>query len=231
MCDIVKIISCFVLPFMIAFFCQMFGLSPVASTIVADMFLIGYCVVLLRHARSTEHIRSVISAKHVILFLCFFFFVWYVSQCFAMALSQYDVAYSDYSNVISGSILPYIVLTCFIAPISEEMLYRGVVFSFLFKRSIWGAYAVSALLFALSHGTFTHLPVAIACGLLFCYVYSVTGNIVYNILLHVASNVLCMLPLPLLSGRIACVIHGILLGIILVVISQDVKSRHVNPLP
>jgi membrane protease YdiL (CAAX protease family) len=75
-----------------------------------------------------------------------------------------------------------------VAPFAEETFYRGLVFAGLAQRlPLWAAAAVSALLFALSHGLGVVLPIFIL-GLGLAYVYARTGTIWASMTAHSLVN-------------------------------------------
>lgn len=94
----------------------------------------------------------------------------------AVPKTGFDVAESFISGVI-------------IAPIIEEIIFRGIFFNLLAeKRSIRFAMWVSAIIFSLLHGI-VFLGVLVI-GLVLAYVYHVSGDIRYPMLLHGLNNFL-----------------------------------------
>ena len=79
-----------------------------------------------------------------------------------------------------------------VAPIAEEMVFRGAVLRTLLKffssRAYWVAIVVSALLFALGHGNMAQGVHAFLIGLLLGWMYYRTGSIVLGIVLHWVNN-------------------------------------------
>ena len=96
--------------------------------------------------------------------------------------------------------LPALVLACTLAPLGEEMLFRG----FLFRKLSdwlgggkkgdlpWAAGAVlSSLLFALMHasyGSYAELAVTFAVGIVLCIGVKKTNSLVPAVLAHAAFN-------------------------------------------
>ncbi len=86
-----------------------------------------------------------------------------------------------------------------LAPVAEEVLYRGVVFGSLYGRSKVLAYTVSVLLFALVHVSeyIGHVPIGtlalcflqyVPAGLVLAASYQLSGSVVSPILIHMAVN-------------------------------------------
>jgi membrane protease YdiL (CAAX protease family) len=89
--------------------------------------------------------------------------------------------------------LPALALVLFtgalLAPVSEELIFRGFVFGALERR--WGAIPAalaSSLVFAVFHPPlFTMLPIFVV-GALLCYVYHRTGSLYWAMFFHFLFN-------------------------------------------
>ncbi|HEY1687330.1 MAG TPA: type II CAAX endopeptidase family protein [Solirubrobacteraceae bacterium] len=85
-------------------------------------------------------------------------------------------------------------LTCVIAPICEEFLFRGLIFTSLRKwRGPWPAAVITGLIFGAVHGTSAPLedllPLAFL-GFSLCVLYRLTGSLYPCIAAHAVNNVL-----------------------------------------
>jgi len=79
-----------------------------------------------------------------------------------------------------------------LAPIAEETLFRGLIFAALAQRlPVPAAAAVSALLFAASHGLGVIFPIFVL-GLGLAYVYARTGTIWASMLTHATVNAISL---------------------------------------
>jgi len=101
-----------------------------------------------------------------------------------------------------GGDLYWIMYLVVLAPITEELIYRGVIFAGLKKRSKILAYVVSILMFSLIHVVFEamsegwgyllvtleYVPMSIALA----YVYDKTNSIYSSMLLHMLNNFLAV---------------------------------------
>lgn len=115
--------------------------------------------------------------------------------------------YPEFSNVNDASISiltkeNYTLMsigTVLLVPVTEESLYRGVVFGSIYNRSPIAGYAVSALVFAALHvvgyiGSFSpvHLLLCflqyIPAGLCLAWAYVMADTIWAPILMHIAIN-------------------------------------------
>lgn len=98
-------------------------------------------------------------------------------------------------------------VTDFLAPLGEELIFRGLIFTGLRKYNRFLAYAVSAFLFGFIHvmnsvlaGNILEMVQMIpyACsGLVFAYIYETTDNIWGSILTHMTNNIFAMLVILL----------------------------------
>ena len=89
-------------------------------------------------------------------------------------------------------ILGALLVTCVVAPICEEFLFRGFIFRALRNwRGVWPAAAITGILFGLVHGlsapAIDLLPLALL-GFVLCLVYDWAGSLYPCIVLHVLNN-------------------------------------------
>ena len=103
-----------------------------------------------------------------------------------------------------------------IAPVAEEMVFRGAVLRTLLKcfdkKMVWVAIAISALLFALVHGNKAQGVHAFIMGLILGVLYYRTGSIVPGMVLHWVNNTLAyvlynMMP-QMNDGKLIDFFHG-----------------------
>ena len=95
------------------------------------------------------------------------------------------------------------LIVIFLAPVVEEVLFRGLVFGCLREKSAVVGYAVSALLFAFLHvwtfalsswdaSYFALMLQYLAPGLVFAWAYDHSGTLWTSILLHAIVNALAL---------------------------------------
>jgi uncharacterized protein len=78
-----------------------------------------------------------------------------------------------------------------VAPVCEEVLFRGFLFRVLRVRmSFWPAAIIDGVLFGLVHGSFVILPILAFLGAALCWVYERTGSLFPCIAIHVLNNTL-----------------------------------------
>ena len=96
------------------------------------------------------------------------------------------------------STAPLLVLSAVvIAPIAEELFFRGMLFQALRKHfSVWPAVGTSAVLFAMTHiqrsteGYLMVLLIIIPLGMLLAYLYERRGTLLVPILIHATFNLI-----------------------------------------
>lgn len=82
-----------------------------------------------------------------------------------------------------------VITVCLVAPVIEEMLFRGVILrSFLLNYSAPNAIILSSLLFAIFHLTISQLPAAFILGCLLGWLYLRTRSLWPSILAHFLNN-------------------------------------------
>ena len=90
--------------------------------------------------------------------------------------------------------LPQLVMACMLAPVLEEMLFRGIILrSFLAQYDRWYAIAGSAVVFGFAHGNIYQLVGAIIFGMAAGWLYERTRSLIPCIALHAAINTGSML--------------------------------------
>ena len=84
-----------------------------------------------------------------------------------------------------------IIFFCLIAPIYEEIIFRGMLFGGLRRKGFGfvGAALLSAILFSVMHMNIAQGVNAFFLGLLFALVYEATGNLSAAIMLHMINNI------------------------------------------
>jgi uncharacterized protein len=84
------------------------------------------------------------------------------------------------------------LLIVVLAPISEEIFFRGFMYGALRTRlSLWSAAAISAAVFSLLHltsGDFSIVPPLMVLGILLAWLYEYTGSLGPPIVLHMINN-------------------------------------------
>ena len=89
---------------------------------------------------------------------------------------------------------------CLLAPVAEELAFRGAVLRSLLNwkpQKHWAMIAISALLFSLVHMNPAQMPHAFLMGLLLGWMYYRTGSIVPGVVFHWTNNTIAFVLLKL----------------------------------
>ena len=139
---------------------------------------------------------------YIISYMSDFFFSYFISP------SSNQISLNKMIEMIGRQELPYFLLiVCFIGPIAEELIYRGVLMITFFKNSPWyGDVLLSATIFGYIHINFALTPLAFfiyaSGGLILALLYRMTKNLYCPILVHILINITAFwdLWLQLFSG-------------------------------
>jgi len=84
--------------------------------------------------------------------------------------------------------------TCILAPVTEEILYRGIVFRRLRKEyTVFISILFSSLLFGIIHFNMVQFLYALVLGILFAYIYEREQNLLFPVLCHAGINFVAIL--------------------------------------
>lgn len=180
------------------------GASSVRITLIADgcitlAGLLYYSRFVYAHDKETREAAGVSGAFRV--GRVFWTFLETLAICMllqltaAMILARFpDASLTAYSNtLIQSNIFEALFLTLIAAPVSEEILMRGVVMSCLRQRfGVVPGIIISGMIFAILHGTLTHLYIGFVLGVVFGIIYAKTGSLLLCIFSHVGCNLLTL---------------------------------------
>lgn len=106
-------------------------------------------------------------------------------------IPRYSKAYQEAAEVLyAPSFGMQILLTGFVIPIIEELLFRGLAFRILRKwiPFVW-AMLVTALLFGIYHGNLVQFIYATLCGLFLAYLCEKFQTVIAPIAAHIVMNI------------------------------------------
>lgn len=144
---------------------------------------------------------------------------------------------SSSSLFYSASFPIQVVCIGIIVPISEELLFRGVVFKRLREVvDLKKAALVSAIIFALIHSSFLQMVYAFVLALFLAYVYEKYGSFKAPVLLHISVNLVSLIcteckildllyAVPMLMA-IAVVVCAFI-GAVIFILIQKIKEKPV----
>ena len=106
-----------------------------------------------------------------------------------------QMALNELTEMTGRQELPYLLLiVCLLGPITEEMVYRGVLMNTFLKDSPWyGDVLLSACVFGYVHVSSGLTPLAFLTyasgGAIYAFLYRKTHSLYYPILLHIMINI------------------------------------------
>lgn len=157
-----------------------------------------------------------------------------VRPLFRETFENYDSLVSNVTGAQSSWLL--ILSVILLAPIGEELLFRGVIMNYA-KRCMPAIVAIilQAALFGLYHGNIVQIIYAFVMGIVLGIVALRLGSIVYSIILHMAVNIsIFLVPQFIYTNNtatiISCIISGIALIVLLIFIlkSKNVKDDNAS---
>ncbi len=197
--------------------------SIIAVAIWGVIFFFWY-----RHDSKYEDrgsVREIFRIKNLIHFIflgigCQFFF----SGAMSLLQHSFERAFDQYGHVVESilneNILFVLLYTAAIAPIAEELVFRGLILHKARRTvSFWGANILQAVFFGLYHQNMIQGIYATVIGLLLGLVYrkynTISAPIVLHILINASAFIIMAVPMSTLSYA-AMLVGGALFVIIAV---------------
>ncbi len=110
-----------------------------------------------------------------------------------ITISQLEYIFSDYKQVseslYSGNFIIQLIVIGFIAPICEELIFRGLIYNR--AKSYFGpavAAVTSAFMFAFYHGNMLQFIYAFIIGFMMAYLYEKSGTFLTPVIFHICCN-------------------------------------------
>lgn len=105
-------------------------------------------------------------------------------------LAFYDSQYQQTAQTLYAAGFPMqAAVLGILIPVSEEMMFRGVLFKrFRERQGFWYSAVCSSVFFAFMHTNVTQTIYAFLLGLMLSYLYEKTGSIKAPVLLHIVLN-------------------------------------------
>lgn len=116
--------------------------------------------------------------------------LWYLTNFGDMGFSQHQTTANSLGVTIR------LIFQIVLAPITEELLFRGVVYNILKSKDKKSGYTMtwfsavicSSLMFGLMHGNTVQIITAMLSGFWFCLIYELTGKLWFSCLFHMIYN-------------------------------------------
>lgn len=117
--------------------------------------------------------------------------IWAASAALAPFLDASDeqgLVPDDWDSRRAGAFVAFFVVVAVLAPVVEELTYRGLGFTLLAPYGTWLAILATGLLFGLAHGLVAGLPVLTFFGIVVAWLRSRTRSVYPSMLLHGVFN-------------------------------------------
>ncbi len=121
-----------------------------------------------------------------------FFFAGVFLACLAGMLTQLLPTSEGSTDTSAGAEVLLLLYTAILAPIAEEIVFRGVVLTALSKRHKLVSALISAVLFAASHMSLDQLAYTFVLGFFLALLAQRSGRLLPCILVHSANNLLTL---------------------------------------
>lgn len=176
--------------------CVYLNVDVVIATVIASIGISLLCFFMLRKVlRCDYYFGSSMSYNSTAFIL--FVLLWFAGQIAATYIMGLDIetGYEEYSSAMDSNVVFSILLMVVCAPVVEELLFRGVIYSSL-KRIMpnFLACLIVSVVFALCHGTLVHIPGCILFSMFQCSLVEKTGNVRKPILFHMMFNIMALVP-------------------------------------
>lgn len=118
-----------------------------------------------------------------------------IALSFLTPATSNQIALNELTEMTGRQELPYLLLiVCLLGPITEELVYRGVLMNTFLKDSPWyGDVLLSACVFGYVHVSSGLTPLAFftyaSGGAIYAFLYRKTHSLYYPILLHIMINI------------------------------------------
>jgi len=170
--------------------------SGILATTLAGLITLPIAIILINKDKKRSNVRSVprkLKPFHVI-----FVIAAGISAClglnFLITQIQAFILFNDYGStaeaIYSSHLMLQFIGVGIIAPIAEELVFRGLVFirlkSFVRNSS---AIFISALIFGIYHGNLSQGIYAFVLGLMLAFLYERHDAILMPVLFHIAANI------------------------------------------
>jgi membrane protease YdiL (CAAX protease family) len=98
-----------------------------------------------------------------------------------------------------GAFLAFGAVATFVAPLVEELIFRGVGYSLLEPYGPWVAILATGVLFGVYHGLIVALPILAAFGVVLAWLRYKTGSIYPGIVAHATFNGIAIASVPFVA--------------------------------
>lgn len=178
--------------------------------------------------RSIQDLKFTFKPKETIDTVAMMYFLNYAIGIIGVLLSKFGLPDTSPDFSLNGSVLFNtftFISAVILAPIFEELIFRGMILQVLSKYNKVFAILVTSLLFGLLHLNMTQAVPAFFMSLILCYMCLKTDSLLVTILAHAGNNLLALMSAY--SNHIlitVLVLALVIYGLITIIL----KSKEVN---
>ncbi|WP_302540877.1 CPBP family intramembrane glutamic endopeptidase, partial [Holdemanella biformis] len=178
--------------------------------------------------RSIQDLKFTFKPKETIDTVAMMYFLNYAIGIIGVLLSKFGLPDTSPDFSLNGSVLFNtftFISVVILAPIFEELIFRGMILNTLTKYNKMFAIIVTSLLFGLLHLNITQAIPAFFMSLVLCYMYVQTDSILVTILAHAGNNLLALMSVY--SDNFVLITVVIMVFVIYGLITIILKSKEV----
>lgn len=226
-----RIFNFFIVTILLIFIPVFIQLAAIQKTIVLQLVFIvmmfvsysglGYYAYTLLKKTSIDKVfhKPNIRNWHHIWFILRLFFIMMILEVIinTIRVALTGVATTDNQKAITNlmshmnvTMVAMLIYAVIMAPVVEEIIFRGLVINYFFRKSWWWASIIlSGILFAFPHmgliptnlvDGLSYLLYA-SMGMVLAYTYKRTGNIQDSIAIHFINNFITMIPILVIAVK------------------------------
>ncbi|MGX8833378.1 CPBP family glutamic-type intramembrane protease [Amedibacillus sp. YH-ame6] len=132
-------------------------------------------------------------------FLIFFLNMFLNIFGIALTTPDFSLQYDLLNNILM------FIMVCIVAPIFEELLYRGLILTALKRFGNMFAIIITSILFALAHGNIPQTIPTFFISLVLCYVVLRSNSLLPAILIHFINNAISMVATMYMDNNIVSI--------------------------
>lgn len=135
----------------------------------------------------------------------------FFSSRFPAVQEAFDAYSENMETLVSGSLIVNFLSTVVFAPLAEEVVFRGLVYTRL-RRAFpkWASVVLAGIIFGLVHGNLIQILYAAPLGMLLCLVYEKYRSIWGSLALHAGFNLTGFGVSCLVGGENVYMLVGVL---------------------
>ena len=165
-------------------------------------FLSGFLVILYLKGRFKisleKEVRKPTKVSAVIIGFCLMMLVsfgWGIIQTFLEDLLGMGIPEPDFGfdSIFIEKIFSLLTVV-FVAPIMEELVFRGLIYGQLRKYNVVFGIIASSLCFGMMHMNLSQGVPTVFMGIILAYFYETTGSLKTSILIHFLNNLVATIP-------------------------------------